>query len=95
MPLRSRIYEITNEIQKFSKEDIISYYNDVEDHVDKIIETLAEAKETIEIYKDVYYMLGTEKANKILSILTLSIPIAVISSFYGMNINAWKHHIHF
>jgi magnesium transporter len=50
MPLRSRIYEITNEIQKFSKEDIISYYNDVEDHVDKIIETLAEAKETIEIY---------------------------------------------
>src|SRR5215813_909641 len=51
MPLRSRIYEITNEIQKFSKEDIISYYNDAEDHVDKIIETLAEAKETIEIYK--------------------------------------------
>src|SRR5215472_15273805 len=87
MPLRSRIYEITNEIQKFSKEDIISYYNDVDDHVDKIIETL-EAKETIEIYKDVYYMLGTEKANKIPSILTLSIPIAVISSFYGMNINA-------
>jgi len=91
MPLRSRIYEITNEIQKFSKEDIISYYNDVDDHVDKIIETLAEAKETIEIYKDVYYMLGTEKANKILSILTiiftLSIPITVISSFYGMNIN--------
>jgi magnesium transporter len=36
-------------------------------------------------------MLGTEKANKILSILTiiftLSIPITVISSFYGMNIN--------
>jgi magnesium transporter len=90
-PLRSRIYEITNEIQKFSKEDIISYYNDVEDHVDRIIETLAEAKETIEIYKDVYYMLGTEKANKILGILTiiftLSIPITVISSFYGMNIN--------
>jgi len=85
MPLRSRIYEITNEIQKFSKEDIISYYNDVEDHVDKIIETLAEAKETIEIYKDVYYMLSTEKANKILSILTiiftLSIPITVINSF--------------
>ena len=36
VPLRSRIFEITNEIQKFSKEDIISYYNDVEDHVDKI-----------------------------------------------------------
>ncbi|MGA9152186.1 MAG: CorA family divalent cation transporter, partial [Candidatus Nitrosopolaris sp.] len=38
-----------------------------------------------------YYMLGTEKANKILSILTiiftLSIPITIISSFYGMNVN--------
>ena len=36
-------------------------------------------------------MLGTEKANKILSILTiiftLSISITVISSFYGMNIS--------
>jgi Mg2+ and Co2+ transporter CorA len=36
-------------------------------------------------------MLGTEKANKILGILTiiftLSIPIIVMSSFYGMNIN--------
>jgi magnesium transporter len=36
-------------------------------------------------------MLGTEKTNKILSsltiIFTLSIPITVINSFYGMNIN--------
>jgi magnesium transporter len=36
-------------------------------------------------------MLGTEKANKILSILTiiftLSIPVTVISSFYEMNIS--------
>lgn len=91
IPLRNRIFEITNEIQKFSKEDIISYYNynDVEDHVKKIVETLEEEKGG-EIYTDVYHMLGTEKANKILSILTiiftLSIPITVISSFYGMDI---------
>jgi magnesium transporter len=91
IPLRNRIFEITHEIHKFSKEDLTSYYNDVEDHVNKIMETLDEAKETIEIYKDVYFMLGTEKANKILSILTiiftLSIPLTVISSFYGMNIS--------
>ena len=91
IPLRSRIFEITQEIHKFSKEDLTSYYNDVEDHVKKIIETLEEAKESIEIYKDVYFMLGTEKSNKILSILTiiftLSIPVTVISSFYGMNIS--------
>jgi magnesium transporter len=91
IPLRNRIFEITKEIQRFSKDDLMPYYNDVEDHVEKIIETLEEAKETIEIYKDVYFMLNTEKSNKILSILTiiftLSIPITVISSFYGMNIS--------
>ena len=91
IPLRSTILEITKGIQKFSKSDLTPYYNDVEDHVEKIIETLEEAKETIEIYKDVYYMLSTEKSNKILSILTiiftLSIPITIISSFYGMNIS--------
>jgi magnesium transporter len=91
IPLRNRIFEITKEIQRFSKDDLMPYYNDVEDHVEKIIETLEETKETIEIYKDVYFMLNTEKSNKILSILTiiftLSIPITVISSFYGMNIS--------
>ena len=91
IPLKSRIFEISKEIQRFSKDDLMPYYNDVEDHVEKIIETLEEAKETIEIYKDVYFMLNTEKSNKILSILTiiftLSIPITVISSFYGMNIS--------
>jgi magnesium transporter len=91
IPLRSRIFEITQEINKFSKEDLTSYYNDVEDHVKKIMETLEESKETIEIYKDVYFMLGTEKANKILSILTiiftLSIPVTVTGTFYGMNIS--------
>jgi magnesium transporter len=29
IPLMSRIFEITNEIQKFSKQDLTSYYNDV------------------------------------------------------------------
>jgi magnesium transporter len=91
IPFRNRIFEITKEIQRFSKDDLMPYYNDVEDHVEKIIETIEEAKETIEIYKDVYFMLNTEKSNKILSILTiiftLSIPITVISSFYGMNIS--------
>jgi len=91
IPLRSRLFEITHEINKFSKEDLTPYYNDVEDHVNKIMETLEEAKETIEIYKDVYFMLGTEKSNKILSMLTiiftLSIPVTVIGSFYGMNIS--------
>ena len=56
-----------------------------------MVEALDESKETIEIYKDTDFMLSTEKTNKILAILTilftLSIPITVIGTFYGMNVN--------
>ncbi len=92
IPLRSTVLKLTtdNDIQKFSKADITPYYNDINDHIEKIVETLEEAKETIEIYKDVYFMQSSERSNKILGILTiiftLSIPVTVISSFYGMNI---------
>ena len=59
--------------------------------MDKVVDALEEAKETIEIYKDTDFMLSTEKTNKILAVLTivftLSIPATIISTFYGMNIN--------
>jgi magnesium transporter len=44
----------------------------------------------IEIYKDTDFMLGTEKTNKKLAVLTiiftLSIPVALVGAFYGMKI---------
>src|SRR5919198_197020 len=63
----------------------------VDDHIEKILETLEESKETVEIYKDTDFMLNTEKSNKILAVLTilftLSIPATTISTFYGMNVD--------
>ena len=77
-------------MQKFSEEDLTLYYDNVNDHIDSVIEILEESRETIEIYKDTDFMLSTEKTNKILGILTilftLSIPATVIGTFYGMNI---------
>jgi magnesium transporter len=91
LPLRSTISELTNEIQRFSSKDFTPLYSDLKDHIEKIFETLEQAKETIEIYKDVYFMDTSEKSNKILSILTiiftLTIPVTVIGTFYGMNIS--------
>src|ERR671922_10526 len=62
-----------------------------EDHIDKVIDTLEESKETIEIYKDTDYLHGTDRSNKILAILTivftLSLPITIMSSLYGMNVD--------
>jgi magnesium transporter len=73
------------------EEDLSEYYNDLMDHINKALEVLESSKETIEIYKDTDFMLNTEKSNQILSILTIvftfSTPVAVIGTFYGMNIN--------
>ena len=91
MPLRRTILELSRVVQRFSEEDLVPYFDDVRDHIDKVIEVLDEAKETIEIFKDTDFMLSTEKSNKILAILTilftLSIPASVVAAFYGMNVN--------
>ncbi len=72
------------------KRILISYFEDVNDHIFKVLEALDESKETIEIYKDTDFMLSSEKTNNILSFLTmlftLSIPITVLGTFFGMNI---------
>ena len=81
---------VARDVQRFSKEDLTPYFYDVKDHIEKVLETLDESKETIEIYKDTDFMLSSEKSNRILSILTilftLSIPVTIISTFYGMNL---------
>ena len=91
IPLRRIIRYITNDVQKFSEQDLTLYFDDVKDHIDKVLEALEESKETIEIFKDTDYMLSTEKTNKILGVLTilftLSIPSTIIGTLYGMNIN--------
>ena len=96
VPLKRIMLEIiSRDVRKFStdleEEDLISYFNDINDHVSKVLEALDESKETIEIYKDTDHMLSSEKTNKILSFLTilftLSIPVTVVGTFYGMNIN--------
>ena len=92
IPLRRTLNEISaKDIRRFSEEDLTLYFDDVNDHIDKVIDTLEESKETIEIYKDTDYLHGTDRSNKILAILTivftLSLPITIMSSLYGMNID--------
>lgn len=92
IPLRRTLAEIAaRDVRRFSEEDLTDYYDDVKDHIDKAIETLDESRETIEIFKDTDFMHGTEKSNKILAVLTiiftLSMPVTILSSLYGMNVD--------
>ncbi len=90
LPLRRVIADIAKESQRFSSSDISPYWNDVKDHVEKAIDILDVASETVNIYKDTDFILSSEKTNKILAVLTiiftLSIPATLIGTFYGMNI---------
>jgi len=47
IPLKRIVMDLSKEIQKFSTEDLTLYFDDVKDHIDKVIEVLEESKETI------------------------------------------------
>lgn len=89
-PLRRLVGELPAKAQQYAVHDLAPYFGDVKDHVEKTWETLEEAKETVEIYKDTDFILSAEKANTILAVLTilftLTIPTTVIGTLYGMNI---------
>jgi len=93
-PLKKFVLEIAKNVKRFSEgedEKLTLFYDDVIDHIDKVIETLEESRETMEIYKDTDFVLSTEKTNKVLGVLTiifmLTIPSTLIGTFYGMNVN--------
>jgi len=93
-PLKKFVLEISKNIKRFSEredEELGLFFDDIIDHIDKVIETLEESRETMEIYKDTDFVLSTEKTNKVLAVLTiiftLAIPSTVIGTFYGMNVN--------
>ncbi len=90
-PLKKFVDEISTNIERFEAGTGLElYFDDVIDHLAKVIETLEESRETMEIYKDTDFMLSTEKTNKVLAILTiiftLAIPATVIGTLYGMNV---------
>jgi len=93
-PLKRFVLEIAKNIKRFTEredEELTLFFDDIIDHIDKVIETLEESRETMEIYKDTDFVLSTEKTNKVLAVLTiiftLAIPSTVIGTFYGMNVN--------
>ena len=90
-PLQKFIEGIATDVKRFEPETTLElYFDDVLDHINKVLETLEESRETMEIYKDTDFMLSTEKTNKVLAVLTiiftLAIPATVIGTFYGMNV---------
>ena len=90
-PLQKHVEGIATDIKRLEPKTTLElYFDDVIDHINKVLETLEESRETMEIYKDTDFMLSTEKTNKVLAalttIFTLALPSTVIGTFYGMNV---------
>ncbi|OGO31423.1 MAG: hypothetical protein A2Z29_04605 [Chloroflexi bacterium RBG_16_56_11] len=89
-PTRAIFIEMENKLKRFSKVDVTAHYNDLMDHTNKICDTLDEAKEIIEVFKDTDYTLATYRINRVTRLLTIFssivLPFILISSLYGMNV---------
>jgi len=89
-PKRMVLQDLAEQINSFTGKDMSRYYANNVKFVNKLWESVEEAKETVEIYKDADFTTSTEKTNKILMLLTLAftftIPATLIGTFYGMNV---------
>jgi magnesium transporter len=66
------------------------YYANNVKMANKLWDVIGEAGETIEVFKDADFTTSTEQTNKTLAVLTLvftlTIPITVLGTLYGMNV---------
>jgi magnesium transporter len=91
-PTREIFREMENKLKRFSKTELTAYYDDLMDHMNKICSTLDECQEIIEVFKDTDYVLGTDRLNRVMRVLTIFstiiLPFVAISSIFGMNVFA-------
>lgn len=92
-PMRAVIGGMENKLRRFISDtkEIPVYFGDMVDHVDKIWDALDEYKEIIEGLSATYDSLSSNRTNEVVRMLTIiatiMLPITVVASIYGMNIN--------
>ncbi len=89
-PMRAVIGSLEPKIRRFTKMDLLVYFGDMVDHVDKMWDALDEYKEVIEGLNDTYNSLASNRTNDVMRMLTvigtILLPLIVVASVYGMNI---------
>lgn len=89
-PMRAVIGSLEPKVRRFTKMDMLVYFGDMVDHLDKIWDALDDYKEVIEGLNDTHDSLATNRTNEVVRILTviatILLPITVVASIFGMNI---------
>jgi len=89
-PMRAVIGSLEPKVRRFISTDLAVYFGDMVDHLDKIWDGLDEYKEIVEGLSDTYDSLATNRTNEVVRMLTIiatvMLPVTVVASIYGMNI---------
>jgi len=89
-PMRAVIGRLEPKVRQFTDIALPVYFGDMVDHLDRIWDGLDEYKEVIEGLSDTYDSLATNRTNEVVRILTIiatvMLPVTVVASIYGMNI---------
>jgi magnesium transporter len=89
-PMRAVIGSLEPRIRRFTRMDLVVYFGDTVDHLDKIWDALDEYKEIIEGLNYTHDSLATNRTSEVMKILTIIatifMPITLVASIWGMNI---------
>lgn len=89
-PTRTTILELEGKLKRFSKADLSIQFSDLNDHMNKICETLDECRELIEVFKDADYLLSGYRANRVIRTLSvlfaIGLPFLIVSGLYSMRV---------
>jgi len=89
-PMRAVVGSLEPKVRRFTDMDMVVYFGDTVDHVDKIWDGLDGYKEIIEGLNATYDSLATHRTNEVMRMLTIIatilLPITVVASIFGMNI---------
>jgi len=89
-PLRAVVGGLETKVRRFTKTNLVDYFGDLVDHVDKIWDGLDEYKEIVEGLNDTHDSLATNRTNEVMKTLTiiatLMMPTTLVASIFGMNV---------
>jgi magnesium transporter len=89
-PTRALFIDLEKRLGRFSQTNLMPYFSDLMDHMNKITDTLDEFSEVINIYKDADYILSGYRANRVIRILavlaTIGLPFLIVTGLYSMHI---------
>ncbi|BCB03153.1 magnesium/cobalt transporter CorA [Bacillus sp. KH172YL63] len=89
VPMRDLLYRISNSGKLNSLKEEQLYFNDVYDHLIKLVEMLESYREFSSDIRDNYLSINSDKMNNIMMTLTvittIFMPLTFIAGLYGMN----------